>query len=150
MGEAEKEARLAEEAEKEALLAEEAAAVIEAEARKAEENNAAATTEPDQELVDVLVAMGFPVDGVRTALSMAEGDLEAASEILLSQPPAEEAAAVPEPEAMWDATWDEVVVELKDFGFQVSDEEIVQVVRESDGNFKAAMKAMVAKERASQ
>jgi len=147
---AEEAARVAAEEEAARVAAAEEAARIAAEeeaARVAAAAAAAAAADPLVDpLVEQLVCMGFETSQARSALSAAQGNMEEAVNMLLSNP--EAFAAEMQVEPVWNSEWDEMLIELEEMGFEDTAVNR-QVLIDADGDVKDAVKELVNRERLS-
>merc|ERR1711943_125435 len=137
----------------EARLAEEAAAAEAEAAAKAEaevtdslypELPAVPAADPVRDqLAQQLVSMGFDQIAAINAIEAANGDLDAALNMILSAPEPE-----PEPAEMWNEEWDLLLDELKEMGFE-DETANREMISEHQGNLKDAVKQLVDRERKS-
>jgi hypothetical protein len=156
------EARLAAEAEaEEARLAEAAHLAAEAlaeEARLAAEAEAAAKTKAEEmpvewrQVTDALVNMGFSSSMAEDVTKNAEGDFDTALEAALSYvppppPPPPAAAIVATPREDWEDSWDYLLEELTEMGFEDTATN-KKFVAANKGDLKSTVTALVSAERA--
>jgi len=103
-----------------------------------------------------LQSMGFSYSGAISALAASSGNFEAAMDMLLNNEIVDdepESAPKPEIERMveqqagvWLETWDDLLVELKEMGFD-NDVANRSLIAEKGGNLKDAVKELITKER---
>jgi len=92
----------------------------------------------------LLISMGFSQDQVKGALEATKGSLERAADWLFVNHPVEQAEELP-PVPVFKEEWAEVAADLVEMGFE--EERAKQVLVQTEGDFKAAIKLMVDQER---